>query len=223
MEEWHQKLHNNTSPDDVVICEALLRYIDGGLDVGAYWRHLNANGITAERLRGYDRPIRSEPSFSAAQARVLSSDLRDYLATLRAVHDGGNLESAAEAVMGYERTGCRGRAVETPAVAGVATPRLRELLRRVTEELGAGPPAGAGGVGWLIGCLRATTAARAELFRPLRSPGALGDRLLDVTLLDLALDAAVRRQTEQRRGRDARGRDRDLLDGLAGSVRHVPR
>ncbi len=21
MEEWHQKLHNNTSPDDVVICE----------------------------------------------------------------------------------------------------------------------------------------------------------------------------------------------------------
>ena len=21
MEQWHQKLHNNTSPDDVVICE----------------------------------------------------------------------------------------------------------------------------------------------------------------------------------------------------------
>jgi len=21
MEEWHQKLHNNTSPDDVVICQ----------------------------------------------------------------------------------------------------------------------------------------------------------------------------------------------------------
>jgi alpha-glucan, water dikinase len=27
MEEWHQKLHNNTSPDDVVICEALIAYI----------------------------------------------------------------------------------------------------------------------------------------------------------------------------------------------------
>ena len=23
MEEWHQKLHNNTSPDDVVICQVL--------------------------------------------------------------------------------------------------------------------------------------------------------------------------------------------------------
>jgi alpha-glucan, water dikinase len=29
MEQWHQKLHNNTSPDDVVICKALLAYIDG--------------------------------------------------------------------------------------------------------------------------------------------------------------------------------------------------
>lgn len=24
MEEWHQKLHNNTSPDDVVICQVVL-------------------------------------------------------------------------------------------------------------------------------------------------------------------------------------------------------
>jgi alpha-glucan,water dikinase len=29
MEQWHQKLHNNTSPDDVVICQALLAYVDG--------------------------------------------------------------------------------------------------------------------------------------------------------------------------------------------------
>lgn len=40
MEEWHQKLHNNTSPDDVVICEALLAYIDSGLDISAYWSTL---------------------------------------------------------------------------------------------------------------------------------------------------------------------------------------
>lgn len=40
MEQWHQKLHNNTSPDDVVICEALLAYIDAGLDISAYWATL---------------------------------------------------------------------------------------------------------------------------------------------------------------------------------------
>ncbi len=31
MEQWHQKLHNNTSPDDVVICEALLAYLRADL------------------------------------------------------------------------------------------------------------------------------------------------------------------------------------------------
>ena len=40
MEEWHQKLHNNTSPDDVVICQALIDYIDSGLDTAAYWTTL---------------------------------------------------------------------------------------------------------------------------------------------------------------------------------------
>ena len=41
MEQWHQKLHNNTSPDDVVICEALLAYIAAGLDIAAYWATLH--------------------------------------------------------------------------------------------------------------------------------------------------------------------------------------
>jgi hypothetical protein len=40
MEEWHQKLHNNTSPDDVAICEALLAMLGAGCDPAAYWAHL---------------------------------------------------------------------------------------------------------------------------------------------------------------------------------------
>lgn len=43
MEEWHQKLHNNTSPDDVVICQALIAYIDAGLDISAYWATLKVS------------------------------------------------------------------------------------------------------------------------------------------------------------------------------------
>lgn len=61
MEEWHQKLHNNTTPDDVVICEAYLAFLRSGGDNAAYWRVLNDNGITRERLEGYDRPITAEP------------------------------------------------------------------------------------------------------------------------------------------------------------------
>jgi alpha-glucan,water dikinase len=47
MEEWHQKLHNNTSPDDVAICQALLDYIASGLDISAYWGTLKAAGARA--------------------------------------------------------------------------------------------------------------------------------------------------------------------------------
>ena len=43
MEEWHQKLHNNTSPDDVVICQALLAYLENELDITHYWSTLQVH------------------------------------------------------------------------------------------------------------------------------------------------------------------------------------
>lgn len=43
MEEWHQKLHNNSSPDDVIICEALIAYIEAGCNLEAYWATLKVN------------------------------------------------------------------------------------------------------------------------------------------------------------------------------------
>eukprot|EP00955_Chlamydomonas_euryale_P024565 258835-Chlamydomonas_euryale.AAC.1 len=67
MEEWHQKLHNNTSPDDVVICQALIAMLQQNLDINAYWKTLHASGITRERLASFDRAIRSEPKFSPSQ------------------------------------------------------------------------------------------------------------------------------------------------------------
>ena len=56
MEEWHQKLHNNTSPDDVIICQALLDYIDSGLDVTAYWATLKVTD-DAEQHRMHRKDI----------------------------------------------------------------------------------------------------------------------------------------------------------------------
>ena len=58
LQDWHQKLHNNTTPDDIVICEAFIAFLDGNGDNGAYWRHLTDNGITRERLEGFDRAIK---------------------------------------------------------------------------------------------------------------------------------------------------------------------
>ena len=42
-----------------------------------------AHGVTRERLASYDRPIRDEPHFSAAQAPGLRRDLAEYLNTLK--------------------------------------------------------------------------------------------------------------------------------------------
>ncbi len=44
MEDWHQKLHNNTTPDDVAICEAYIAFLEAGGDNGAYWRVLSDAG-----------------------------------------------------------------------------------------------------------------------------------------------------------------------------------
>ena len=44
MEDWHQKLHNNTTPDDVAICEAFIAFLKSGADRGAYWSVLSDAG-----------------------------------------------------------------------------------------------------------------------------------------------------------------------------------
>ena len=43
-QDWHQKLHNNTTPDDIAICEAYIAFLEGGGDNGAYWRVLSDAG-----------------------------------------------------------------------------------------------------------------------------------------------------------------------------------
>ncbi|KAK1352523.1 hypothetical protein POM88_053220 [Heracleum sosnowskyi] len=96
MEEWHQKLHNNRSPDDVVISEALLNYVRCGFRIDVYWKTLTERGLTKSVLASYDRPIVSEPKFSPDTKDRLIRDLTSYLKTLKAVHSGSDLESAID-------------------------------------------------------------------------------------------------------------------------------
>jgi alpha-glucan,water dikinase len=79
MEEWHQKLHNNSSPDDLAICQALLDYLASGQNMQIYWDSLSKEGINAERLASYDRPIHSAPpTFNPQQVPQLTEDLIAY-------------------------------------------------------------------------------------------------------------------------------------------------
>lgn len=63
--------------------QALIDYVNSNFDVNAYWKTLNENGITKERLLSYDRAIHSEPSFRANQKEGLLRDLGNYMRTLK--------------------------------------------------------------------------------------------------------------------------------------------
>lgn len=56
MEDWHQKLHNNTTPDDVAICEAFIAFLKSNGDNGTYWGVLSDAGeevILCDKFYGH--------------------------------------------------------------------------------------------------------------------------------------------------------------------------
>ena len=208
MEEWHQKLHNNTSPDDVPICEALLKFIAADCDINVYWDHLHANGIDAARMASYDRKICSEPSFKPDQYEGLTRDLTEYLRTLKAVHSGADLDSASEAVLGYHQDACKGKEINVPPIDEVATPRMRELLHSARGFRDLNEP---------LHSLEAMLEARRELWQWTRPGGTDNARLKDIIYLDLALESAVRQVVEGALGSMSRRAPVDVLKitGLA--------
>ncbi len=97
MEEWHQKLHNNTTPDDIVICEAYLEFLRSNGNLDLFYGTLKAGGVTRERLESFERPIVTPPDFVPHLKDVLIHDFENYLKLLKSVHSGTDLESAAHA------------------------------------------------------------------------------------------------------------------------------
>lgn len=101
MEEFHQKLHNNTTPDDVGICEAYLAFLRTDGDMGAYWGVLSDHGIDRERLESFDRAIVTLPVYFADKKDALIRDFEHYLGILKATHSGADLQASASAASGF--------------------------------------------------------------------------------------------------------------------------
>ena len=97
LEEWHQKLHNNTTPDDVVICEAYLGFLNSKGRLDEFYRILEAGGVTRERLQNFDRPITTHPDFVPHLKEALIPDFERFLGILKAVHSGTDLGTAIHA------------------------------------------------------------------------------------------------------------------------------
>jgi len=175
MEEWHQKLHNNTTPDDVALCEAYLAFLRARGAAGAYWAVLRAAGLSRARLESYERPIVCEPEWPGdAGAEALARDFESYLSILKAVHAGADLEQSLR----------------------LLGPSLPPAMGRLAAQLRA-----AAGAGDVDVALEASCEARCELRASLLSPasargGCDPGLIREALFLDLALEDAARRAVE---------------------------
>ena len=101
VEEWHQKLHNNTTPDDVVICSAYLAFLRSNGDLKPVLPHPGSGRRHARTAaRDSSGPSRPIPSFWPTARMRSSRSLRTFLQILKAVHSGTDLESAAATARG---------------------------------------------------------------------------------------------------------------------------
>lgn len=92
IEQWHQKLHNNTTPDDIGICEAMIAFNQTN-DMNKYWEVLSHHGISKERLASFERPVTMDPIYMPH----IVNDLYDFLKILKSVHSGTDLITSIEA------------------------------------------------------------------------------------------------------------------------------
>lgn len=97
MEEWHQKLHNNATADDIVICEAYLGFLRSNGDRSLFYKILADGGVSKKRLEGFERPIVTDPDFVPHIKDGLIYDFENYLKLLKSVHSATDLFSALEA------------------------------------------------------------------------------------------------------------------------------
>lgn len=166
MEEWHQKLHNNTTPDDVAICEAYLAFLGSNGDLSLFYDTLRKKGVTKERLESFERPIVTPPDFVHELKEGLIHDFGNYLKILKSIHSGTDLESAVNAA-GY-----------------LLNDSMREPLKSLLEQRFEGRMQ-------LIDQAEKITMVRRELGGLIRA-GDNTESLRDMIYLDLALEESLR-------------------------------
>ena len=133
LEEWHQKLHNNTTPDDIVICEAYLAFLRSNGSREAFYQTLEAGGVTGQRLQTFERPIRSQPDFVPHLKDGLIHDFQNFLRILKASHSGTDLETAINTARGQLDGGLQGLLNYLWERRNDQGDRILDLVRQITE------------------------------------------------------------------------------------------
>ena len=168
-EQWHQKLHNNTTPDDIVICEAVINFLKSKGDMSVYWKTLKEGGISKERLASYERNITSEPFYSP---NYNIKDFENYLKILKSVH------ASTDLLMTYE--GCKNY------IGNNAINKMEEILNnKETTDI--------------IPQLNRVANLREELDKIIKDLINKGDnnKLREVLFLEISLEIYVRQLVEK--------------------------
>ena len=103
--QWHQKLHSNTTPDDVKICEAYLHFLHTG-NWDDFWAHLWDHGrLTRDDLADMKAGWRSDGIHGPAlHMPHMIDSFKHYLWILKTTHGGGDVDTA----MSFARHGLPG-------------------------------------------------------------------------------------------------------------------
>ena len=168
-EQWHQKLHNNTTPDDIIICEAVINFLRSKGDMSIYWKTLKEGGISKERLASYERNITSEPFYSPDYN---IQDFENYLKILKSVH------ASTDLLMTYE--GCKNY------IGNNAINKMEEILKNKEREE-------------IIPQLKRVTELREELDKIIKDLINKEDnmKLREVLFLEISLELYVRQLVEK--------------------------
>eukprot|EP00897_Mesotaenium_endlicherianum_P008242 jgi/Mesen1/7446/ME000389S06789 len=108
LEQWHQKLHTNTSPEDIAICEAYLDYLHTA-NMDSFYHTLWEKGrVTKEWLHSMDHPLTATP----LHLPHLIPAFQHFLWVLKTVHSGADLDVMVEMSKGFLDDGLKGMLYE---------------------------------------------------------------------------------------------------------------
>ena len=97
IQQWHQKLHSNTTVDDIYICEAYLHFLHTGVWED-FWTYLFDNhGLTRDDLAEMKAGWRTEGIHGPAEHLPHMIDpMKHFLWILKITHGGGSMDSAMD-------------------------------------------------------------------------------------------------------------------------------
>jgi len=103
IKQWHQKLHSNTTPEDICICEAYIHFLHTG-NWDDFWAHLWDNHkMTREDLAQMRSGWRNDDGITGPACHLpqLIGPMKHMLWILKVTHSGADLDSAFSMAHGY--------------------------------------------------------------------------------------------------------------------------